>query len=42
MRIYAESADRREWLPVLRRILEFGFAVGAALLCSYWIVGGHW
>ena len=42
MRIHSETVGGREWLTVYRRILEYGIAVGAALLCSYWIVGGHW
>ncbi|MGB0036769.1 MAG: hypothetical protein WBP79_14970 [Candidatus Acidiferrales bacterium] len=25
-----------------RRALEYGLAVGIALLCSYWIVQGRW
>jgi hypothetical protein len=27
---------------VLRRALYYGFTVAVALLCSYWILQGHW
>jgi hypothetical protein len=30
------------WKPALRRGIEYAVAIGAALLCSYWILQGRW
>jgi hypothetical protein len=39
-----ESGDGNHMrlLRAARRAVEYSIAVGAALLCSYWIVQGRW
>ncbi|MGD0402177.1 MAG: hypothetical protein ABSB66_03195 [Candidatus Acidiferrales bacterium] len=39
-----ESAKNKRliWMRLIRRALDYGLTVGAALLCSYWIVQGRW
>jgi len=36
------AASQTHGMRVLRRILDYGLAAGAALLCCYWILEGRW
>jgi hypothetical protein len=38
--IYAEKHTRL--LRATRRFVEYSLTIGAALLCSYWILQGRW
>jgi hypothetical protein len=35
-------ANHMRFLQAVRRSVEYGVAVGIALLCSYWILQGRW
>jgi hypothetical protein len=42
MLIEPTKIERLVWMKLIRRGVDYGLAVGAALLCSYWIVEGRW
>jgi hypothetical protein len=38
----SRPTNRVRFLQAVRRSVEYGAAVGIALLCSYWILQGRW
>lgn len=36
------AAGQQHRLRAVRLILEYGLALSAAVLCSYWILEGRW
>jgi hypothetical protein len=42
MRMALAETKSVAWMRLVRRAVYYALTVGAALLCSYWIISGRW
>ena len=42
MHVKPVATKKLVWIRIVRRAVDYGLTVGAALLCGHWIVGARW